>query len=365
VSRLSVELNLDDLKKIWIKKFRNWDTNDTFNLYIDNPFCVAKCEFCVHFGCKSAIGSEIYNKYYNYYLPKQIDEFRDILTLRKIDSVYFGGGTPSLMTTDIMEKIASTIPNFEAITEKSFEAHPAFLTKEKIDFLAKYKFTYISLGIQTFDKNINQQQHRIYVAPEKIKELVRYAQEEKGLNINCDLLVFIETGTLKDLETLKSDLRILTEDIKPNIITMYPMYQRFAYDLYKGKTEGTEDEIENSISLIRGMYKLLLKVIRHSSDYHFLNEISLDRDFVVENMIADTYILKISTDEFHKRVKKYSCSSFPFQPDYQNVIGLGGYGSRAPYSYQGRNIYYKTTNDNWNAKYFVEHGEDQLPKLLD
>ena len=173
-----MEYTLDELKEIWKDKINGFRDKDIFCLYIDNPFCIKKCKFCIYSPTETKIGSDLYKKYYTEMLPGEIEKFKEILNLRVPDSIYFGGGTASLMTEEIMEDIFSKIPNFKEIKNKVFENHPAMLTKRKIDIFAKYNFTYLSFGIQSFNKEIILEQSRILFNINKVQELIQYAKEK-------------------------------------------------------------------------------------------------------------------------------------------------------------------------------------------
>lgn len=350
------EVSLEQIKERWNNLVLT--TGKTLHLYIDNPFCLSACKYCIYHPNVTKIYSDVYNKYYNEYLPSQIEDFRDILEKYRFDSVYFGGGTSSFMSASVMKNIFNSIPHFKDIPCKLFEAHPVFLNKEKMDILVDNNFSYVSLGVQSFDKDLIESQNRIYVEKEKIKELVDY-MKASGIAVNVDLLAFMKTGTLEDLDVLKDDLEILADFVKPSTITIYPMYQRldlrFEYDICDcGVKYETQEEMENNYNLIFNLRKVLFKFLKnHREWYCHLDILHLNRDSILRNAKTDYQLTTLPREDYFK-IKVYSSSGFPHQPSHQYTLALGGFNNRKPYSYFGREFMYETVNDNWKARYFVK-----------
>ncbi|WP_026478386.1 radical SAM protein [Alkaliphilus transvaalensis] len=340
------EVTLEYFKSLWLSK--KWNEGDKFNLYVDGPFCAQRCNFCIHYGDKVAINSPIYNKYYKEYMPYLLKEYEDIINLRVADSIYFGGGTANLMTAEIMRDIFSRIPNMKKIPYKVIEGHPAFMTKEKLDILKEYNFSYISLGLQTLDNDLLKRKNRIPHNPTKLKELIRYCQDELDIHVNCDLLTFIDKGTVDDVEILTRDIKLLMEEYKPNLITIYPEYQGFSGGNYTDFSSYTEEEKLDGIEKIRCLRKGIMRQVRKVQDYNILKsgQIRLHDEDILSNILDDYYIGRFTVEEF-QHFHKFSCSSYPWHLQDQNVLGIGGYGRRQPYSYLGRQHYFNLENRDW------------------
>ncbi len=346
------ETNIEAFKKYWRDK--QWKPSDRFNLYIDGPFCVQQCGFCIHRGDRVSINSPIYNRYYKEYIPYLLELFEEVLSFKVPDSIYFGGGTANLMTTEIMVDLFKQIPNMKEIPYKVMEGHPAFMTKEKIDILADYNFSYISLGLQTLDMSLLKRHNRIPHKPEKLKHLIRYCQEEKKVHVNCDLLTFINKGNAEDIQILKNDLKLLMEEYGPNLITIYPEYQGFSKN-YTDITSFSIKEMDEAVTKIRSLRRGIMSQVRKKPRYNLLkeNRIELNDEAIKEFLLDDYYIGKLSQEEF-KKFHQYCCSSFPFHPPEQNVLGIGGYSRRKPYSYLGREHYFTIENKDWQPKIFKQ-----------
>src|SRR5579863_518330 len=127
-------------------------------IYVQVPFCQTKCTYCnFHTGVFS---SELYTPYVNA-VCREIAEFPRLLSENKIsdvtdavvDTVYFGGGTPSLLNPDnlaqTIEAISGSFPSqFEEVT---LEADPETISPEKAAAWRAAGFNRISMGVQSFD----------------------------------------------------------------------------------------------------------------------------------------------------------------------------------------------------------------------
>ena len=91
----------------------------------------------------------------------------EVLSNAKIQAIYFGGGTASLMNVDVMKRIFDAIPNFKEIKNKAIEFHPSTLSAEKVQTIIDYKFSFVSIGIQTFDEEMLKSVNRNKVDVEK------------------------------------------------------------------------------------------------------------------------------------------------------------------------------------------------------
>ena len=127
-------------------------------IYVQVPFCQTKCTYCnFHTGVFS---KELYSPYVRA-VCREIAEFPRLLRENKIadvpetvvDTVYFGGGTPSLLEpanlADIIEAIRNSFPSrFEEVT---LEADPETISAEKAAAWREAGFNRISMGVQSFD----------------------------------------------------------------------------------------------------------------------------------------------------------------------------------------------------------------------
>ena len=106
-------------------------------LYLHIPFCRSKCPYCDFY----SIASTSLLPQWLEALEKEILFYRD--KFHSFDTIYFGGGTPSLLDMDIIQRILNTLKNeyrFKEDTEITFEANPCDMTPGIIDGLNHYGF---------------------------------------------------------------------------------------------------------------------------------------------------------------------------------------------------------------------------------
>lgn len=309
-----------------------------FAMYIDSPFCLSRCKFCKHSGSITKIGSKEYNQYFYEYLPRLINFFKPVFEKRIPDTAYFGGGTASIMTSEIMENIFSSIPNFKDIKMKTFECHLNTIDDEKIAKLVEYNFSRISFGVQSFDEKTLVLNNRKNLSVEDTKKYVSIFHKN-GIIVNLDLMVFIGENDDDDILRLIKDIKIATNTIRPSEITIYP------------ETFKLVNDKENRVELVKKLRKSITKHLAQFNQYNLYNmEGFLDFSNIEENYL---FVIRLINNEFKDYEMQYVGTSFPNHPkNSQNLLGLGAYGSHGAYSYIN-GLYVHEINENWNTKYMV------------
>jgi hypothetical protein len=334
------------LREIWLGRERA--AGETDHLYIHSPFCLTECTFCKHRGLKTKIGSDIYETYYRHYLPDLISHYSDVIAGRAFRSVYFGGGTSSMMTPELMVEIFNSIPKFDAIPFKTFECNPSLMNEEKIKILASNGFNYVSFGVQTFDTRVLRANDRPAVPTERFNRLCDLVSKN-GTALNCDLITFIDRKDASDLKQLSRDLDTLADGVRPDVITVYaetfrllslaPAEQvRFAGLLRQCLVE-FEDRSQ-------GRYRILSK-----SREEFFSPDAIRKGLTTDYRIYRTDI----SDPALEAARSYNCSGEHKAPSSQNTLGLGSLpGEPDPsYTYLGKDFYCVEVNRDWVPEYRV------------
>ena len=154
-------------------------------LYIHIPFCKQACHYCdFHFstsmGKKSTMITALQKE-----LVMRKAEFKDEV----VATIYFGGGTPSVLKTEEINQIINTVyANYQVIDnpEITLEANPDDLSSEKIEQLAISPINRLSIGIQSFfdeDLKLMNRAHSAIEAEKSLSEAVRHFD-----NISIDLI---------------------------------------------------------------------------------------------------------------------------------------------------------------------------------
>ena len=154
-------------------------------IYIHIPFCKQACFYCdFHFSTSLKKKDELVNS-----LIHEIELRKDELNNDVIQTIYFGGGTPSMLSqAEIDAIIAAVYKNHTVVThpEVTLEANPDDLTEEKILELAKSRINRLSIGIQSFLERDLKLMNRAHNAEEAKKSLSLATQHFK--NISVDLI---------------------------------------------------------------------------------------------------------------------------------------------------------------------------------
>ncbi|MDX1412086.1 MAG: radical SAM family heme chaperone HemW, partial [Nitrospirales bacterium] len=150
---------------------------------------------------------------------------------RKISSVYFGGGTPTVLTSRQFSDILTDLRNqwsFDSKVEITVESTPELLNREKADALKMAGVTRVSLGVQSFDP---RERETLGLAPEtqQIDEAVFNAKQSGFNNINLDVIYGIPGQTLFSWE----DLLRRALDFEPAHLSCYALSLEEGTHLYR------------------------------------------------------------------------------------------------------------------------------------
>lgn len=226
-------------------------------LYIHIPFCHKVCNYCDFFKKVSSIENQ--NKYVDY-LIKDLE-----LNVKPYKTIYIGGGTPSSLPINTLEKLLVKINeliDFKQIEEFTIEVNPEDLNLELIKCLQKYHVNRISIGIQTFHERLNKYLGR-YANYEDIKTKIALLKEYGFNNISLDLMYGIANETIKELE---EDIdMMLTLDV--NHISTYSLIleeKTILYHQYQKGLFSLSNEDEE-----RAMYDLIIKKLTDNNYLHY------------------------------------------------------------------------------------------------
>jgi oxygen-independent coproporphyrinogen-3 oxidase len=188
-------------------------------IYIHIPFCKQACYYCdFHFSTNQSIKAELIQA-----IAHELVLQKNYLQGEEITSIYFGGGSPSLLSQKELELVFQTIYNnysVQPLAEITLEANPDDLTKEKIQTLKDAGINRVSLGIQSFDDTILKFLNRAHNQQEALESVFRL--REAGIkNLNIDLIHSIpgqdEGMLLRNLEQL---IRLAPEHISVYSLTI-------------------------------------------------------------------------------------------------------------------------------------------------
>lgn len=184
-------------------------------IYIHIPFCSQACHYCdFHFSTDQRHRKDLISA-----ICHEIELRIDYLKGREIETIYFGGGTPSLLIGDELEKILVSLRRNFIIKENAevtLEANPEDISKEKISILKNLGINRLSIGIQSFDDATLQKLNRSHTGHQAAKSL-EIAHEGGIYNLNADL-IFAIPG--RSSELLKQDISKLLS-FQPQHLSAY------------------------------------------------------------------------------------------------------------------------------------------------
>ena len=160
-----------------------------FGVYIHIPFCLAKCNYCAFV---SKAGTQELHAPYVAALCREISAAGGDFGLRDrpVDTVFFGGGTPTVLAASVLGEILQKVQTSFALTvdaEVSIEANPGTLDQAALTKLKVAGFNRLSLGVQSFEDAILRSAGRIHSAAQA-KETFRRARAAGFDNISLDLM---------------------------------------------------------------------------------------------------------------------------------------------------------------------------------
>ena len=181
---------------------RNLSTLGDMGLYVHIPFCKQKCMYCDFPAYQNL---QDYYETYVYALVQEMDLWvseHPESKAKPIDTIYFGGGTPTELSIQQLQMIVDKIKSTFTITDDchmTIESNPGEVDLQYLTKLVKLGFNRISFGVQTFDDKALTMLHRSHNG-EKAKQAVYEAKEAGFTDINIDLIYGLPRQTLEDIQ---------------------------------------------------------------------------------------------------------------------------------------------------------------------
>ncbi len=155
-------------------------------IYFHIPFCKQACHYCdFHFSTSMQYKEEMLQA-----MHKEIELRSNYLQNKSIDSIYFGGGTPSVLTADEIARLIGKVSELFEINpqaEITLEANPDDLNQQQVNALRQTPINRFSIGIQSFYEEDLRWMNRAHNA-EEAKSAIMRVQDAGFENITCDLI---------------------------------------------------------------------------------------------------------------------------------------------------------------------------------
>lgn len=240
-------------------------TNKNPGIYVHIPFCVRKCNYCAFL---SGASDEALRERYVKVLCEEIRIRARLMSDHAhgvFDTIFFGGGTPSLLSSDQVARIISELKanfNIDDEAEITLESNPATLSMESLKGYRDAGVNRLSMGVQSMDDDILRRLGRIHTAGDVIRDM-QNAREAGFDNINLDLMFAVPDSSL---DTTISDIEAVTS-LGPEHISFYSLQLEEGTAFFKEFEMGKLTEITDEID--RAMYHAGTKLLKEKGYEHY------------------------------------------------------------------------------------------------
>ncbi|HYG21440.1 MAG TPA: radical SAM family heme chaperone HemW [Verrucomicrobiae bacterium] len=222
------------------------------SLYVHVPFCAQKCSYCAFFS--EASSGELINRYVAA-LIRELEIVADDLRPR---TIFFGGGTPSLLNLQQWESVLRAMErlNLNRPAEWTVECNPATVSLDKAKLLRDFGVNRISMGVQSLDEDLLDRLGRVHSRAMVFKsfEILRKAGFD---NINLDLMFAIPTQTMAAWKSTLDEAIAMQSEHLSTYEVIYEEDTPLFHQLQAGKVDVNED-------LACDMYEELLAHCTHA-----------------------------------------------------------------------------------------------------
>lgn len=215
-------------------------------IYIHIPFCAKKCDYCDFLSMRADEGTKI--EYVNG-LIREIELSKDMMKGYQVDTVFIGGGTPSILREDYIEKIMQTLKDNCELSENAeitIECNPGTVNLKKLETYKKSGINRISFGLQSANDSELRELGRIHDFAGFV-ESYKMARQAGFNNINVDLMSALPGQTPESYrDTLNKVIELNPEHISAYSLIVEdgtPMEERVEQNLVILPDEDTEREM--------------------------------------------------------------------------------------------------------------------------
>lgn len=275
--------------------------NVPLGLYFHIPFCRKRCRFCYF---------RVYTKQNAKTIQRYVQAVDDELTKvaekpgvkgREIEYVYFGGGTPSYLSSrqllQLRDRLSQSV-SWETAKEVTFECEPGTLSLEKVKTLKEIGVTRVSLGVENFNDTILEENGRAHLSPE-IERAYGWIQEVGFPQVNLDLIAGMIGETDENWAACVDKIKVMS----PQNITIYQMELPFNTIISK---EMKESGIESPVAdwptkrrwVSEAMDTLMAAGYEVSSGNELVKNAETDRFVYRDNLFRGSDLVPLGVSSF-------------------------------------------------------------------
>ena len=282
-----------------------WDESNPdpvpLGLYLHIPFCRKRCKFC-YFRVYTNKNAKAIAEYVETIASEaEMVSQRNAVSGRKLEFVYFGGGTPSYLSSRQLKFLRDSLSDsftWDTASEVTFECEPGTLSLDKVKTLAEIGITRVSLGVENFDDSILEENGRAHLSPE-IFRAYDWIQEVGFPQVNIDLIA----GMVGETEENWKRCVEKAIEMRPDNITIYQMELPFN-TVYSQqiKEEGVASPVADWPTKRRwvseAMDRLLEAGFHVSSGNEMVTDPVTDRFVYRDNLFRGSDILALGVSSF-------------------------------------------------------------------
>lgn len=230
-------------------------------IYVHIPFCKSRCIYCGFFSTTSLEWRQGYADA----VVAELRRRRDFLRGEPVDTLYFGGGTPSLMPVAELERILEAVYNIYNVregAEVTLEGNPDDLSRPVLEGLRRMGINRLSMGVQTFSDGRLRFLHRRHTSAQAVRA-VRSAQEAGFDNLSIDLMFGFPGQTLAEWqEDVRQALALQVQHL-----SAYSLMYEEGTVLCRMLDKGLVAEVDEEVSL--QMYEYLMDAMVAAGYQHY------------------------------------------------------------------------------------------------
>ena len=224
------------IREEW-EAFLRDDPKGDVHFYVHILFCRKVCSYCSYYTAPLRDDGALDD-----YLKRMDDGlkfFAPAFSGKSLQSFYIGGGTPSILNADQLERFLGGIFDryaFDEKGQKTFEMNPASVTEEKLRVLKRRGINRISMGVQSFDAAALSAENREYQDRDMVVKAMRAIRKVGGFYLNIDLLLGMRGDALEGfLSTLDGVMENTPDTIVVYTVQPTPQYLKAFYEGETGR----------------------------------------------------------------------------------------------------------------------------------
>lgn len=232
-------------------------------LYIHIPFCIQKCKYC-DFLSFEHIKEEDMNRYADA-AAAEIENKSAMLKDHIIDTIFLGGGTPSVLNSESLEKIIQAVFKYFKVSDSiefTIEANPKTFNKEKLSHYLHLGINRLSMGVQSLEDDILKMLGRIHSSQDFFRSY--YEAREVGFsNVNTDIMFSISKQSEKDWENTLHNIF----ELRPEHISFYSLKIEENTPFHDMLNKGIIEEYDEDAD--RNMFWYAVNEIKNEGYIHY------------------------------------------------------------------------------------------------